>query len=233
MTIDEFDQFLARTLDRDCRLLCSMQDPPTAQQLRDLAGELGMDLPEEYVAFQRRYGAAYFEVKEEVWPRPAPFAVGPYWSFLRACIVPGIGPEVPEILDVRVQARELNQNFGGDLPERLVPVFRWEGSSDPVCVSRGGRLFLVSHETPGRPEPIEKGFLEYVAGELETLVRNKARLRTEVPQWFETEEDRMAKRRADAERDAGLTARRCPECGSPCPAYRRTCKVCGFEVGRQ
>jgi hypothetical protein len=31
---------------------------------------------------------------------------------------------------------------------------------------------------------------------------------------------------------ATVTDRRCPECESPCPEYRKTCKVCGFELGR-
>ena len=44
------------------------------------------------------------------------------------------------------------------------------------------------------------------------------------------EQDR--KKRA-AEKDAAITGRRCPKCGSPCPEYRKTCKACGFEIGRK
>lgn len=43
------------------------------------------------------------------------------------------------------------------------------------------------------------------------------------------EQDR--KKRA-AEKDAAITDRRCPNCASPCPEYRKTCKACGFEIGR-
>jgi hypothetical protein len=35
-----------------------------------------------------------------------------------------------------------------------------------------------------------------------------------------------------AEKDAATTSRRCPKCGSPCPEHRKTCKGCGFEIGR-
>ena len=38
--------------------------------------------------------------------------------------------------------------------------------------------------------------------------------------------------RLRAEKDAAITDRRCPRCGVPCPRYRRTCKHCGFEIGR-
>jgi hypothetical protein len=44
-------------------------------------------------------------------------------------------------------------------------------------------------------------------------------------------EEKEHKRRT-AEKDAGKTSRRCPECGGPCPEYRKTCKACGFEIGR-
>jgi hypothetical protein len=44
--------------------------------------------------------------------------------------------------------------------------------------------------------------------------------------------DRERRRIYAEEKWANITARRCPECGAPCPEYRRTCKVCGLEVGR-
>ncbi|NQV26999.1 MAG: hypothetical protein HQ518_21830 [Rhodopirellula sp.] len=44
-------------------------------------------------------------------------------------------------------------------------------------------------------------------------------------------EERDRKRRL-AEKDANLTDRRCPECGAPCPTYRKTCIACGYAIGR-
>ena len=44
-------------------------------------------------------------------------------------------------------------------------------------------------------------------------------------------QEQERKQRA-AEKDAVTTSRRCPKCGSPCPEYRKTCKGCGFEIGR-
>jgi hypothetical protein len=48
----------------------------------------------------------------------------------------------------------------------------------------------------------------------------------------EEEDVDRERRRLEAARWATITTRRCPECGSPCPEYRKTCKVCGFELGR-
>jgi hypothetical protein len=46
------------------------------------------------------------------------------------------------------------------------------------------------------------------------------------------ESHEQERRRRAAEKDAGKTSRRCPQCGSPCPEHRKTCKACGFEIGR-
>jgi len=31
----------------------------------------------------------------------------------------------------------------------------------------------------------------------------------------------------------GVTERRCPQCGVLCPEYRKTCRCCGFAIGRE
>jgi hypothetical protein len=37
---------------------------------------------------------------------------------------------------------------------------------------------------------------------------------------------------AEAVRDATTTSRPCPVCGQPCPTYRKSCKRCGYPLGR-
>jgi len=47
------------------------------------------------------------------------------------------------------------------------------------------------------------------------------------------EADERERRMQDAiKRWGGITNRRCPECGAPCPEFRPTCKVCDFKLGR-
>jgi hypothetical protein len=46
------------------------------------------------------------------------------------------------------------------------------------------------------------------------------------------ESQELERKKREAEKDAGITSRRCPQCGSPCAEYRKTCKACGFEIGR-
>ncbi len=43
----------------------------------------------------------------------------------------------------------------------------------------------------------------------------------------QSEEAQRERGRARAQKDAQITDRRCPQCGAPCPAYRKTCKACG------
>jgi hypothetical protein len=235
MTINEFNEFLDRMFDSDCQLYSAQHNPPKRAELDQVAASLGVTFPEDYVAFQLQYGGAYFQVKEEVWPRAGANAGGPYWAFLRAIRVYGVGPEVPELLDIRVRTSQFLSNLGRDVPPALgplVPVLCWESAADPVCVDKQGVLCEVSHEAPDRPTRIEKRFLDYLADQIRTLVENKAKVRTEAAFLFETEADRLAKRKAEAEKDATLTDRRCPSCGSPCPSYRKTCKVCGYAIGK-
>lgn len=47
--------------------------------------------------------------------------------------------------------------------------------------------------------------------------------------WAASEERR---KESIAAADANLTDRRCPECGARCPTYRKSCKACGFAIGR-
>lgn len=232
MTITEFDAKLSEVLDADCRLLSAQSSPPSSTEVGQLSAELGVPLPDDFLAFQAKYGATYLEIVEDVWPRPRHYQAGPYYTFLYACVVFGIGREVPDWLDIRHAAAEFRDSLGRDLDQRFVPVFRWVGSADRVCVDDRGQLFEVSHDL-AHPKRIEATFLDYVLTQYATLVRNKSTLRRDAPAMFMSDEDKLHQRRAAAMKDATLTSRRCPQCDCPCPSYRRTCKVCGHAIGRE
>jgi hypothetical protein len=46
------------------------------------------------------------------------------------------------------------------------------------------------------------------------------------------QEARREWRRRKAEKDSAITDSRCPQCGAPCPSYRKTCKACGAQQNR-
>jgi hypothetical protein len=51
----------------------------------------------------------------------------------------------------------------------------------------------------------------------------------ELPPWGRVVRSAEELARA-AEADARITDRKCPQCGKPCPSYRKTCKHCGQKV---
>lgn len=51
--------------------------------------------------------------------------------------------------------------------------------------------------------------------------------------WQDHEREKALKMEFKAAKDAAITDRRCKFCGQPCPRYRKTCKYCRQEVGRE
>jgi hypothetical protein len=114
------------------------------------------------------------------------------------------------------------ENFGGDLPDNLqgrehvVNCVTHSDLSELVCglvacsvLSQVADGLFLDEESGGVIGPDEA--LKMALG-------------------IEAQEQERKKRAA--EKDAAITDRRCPKCGSPCPEYRKTCKACGFEIGR-
>jgi hypothetical protein len=116
----------------------------------------------------------------------------------------------------------LAENFGGDAPDGLG--------------GRGHVINCVTHSDIGELvgdliacsvlSQIADGlFLDQESGGL--VSPNQA---LQMALGIESQE--QERRRQAAEKDAATPNRRCPRCGSPCPEYRKTCKACGFEIGR-
>jgi hypothetical protein len=62
---------------------------PSRDDVIEFERVVGFSLPEEFNQFTMSYlGGLYIEVKEELWPRPKLYDVGPFWSFMYA-IKPG------------------------------------------------------------------------------------------------------------------------------------------------
>jgi hypothetical protein len=117
----------------------------------------------------------------------------------------------------------LAENFSGDAPDGL-------GAREHVitCVihSDMGELVCGLVACSVLSQVADGLFLDEEPGSL--ISANQA---LQMALGIESQEQER-KRRA-AEKDAGTTSRRCPQCGSPCSEYRKTCKACGFEIGRE
>lgn len=129
----------------------------------------GLRLPEEFREFTKSpLGGLYIEVREELWPPAVAYAVGPFWSFLRAIKVFGIAARIPHWLDIRVQFeafRELGR-------AQLVPFLQLEGDANMYCFDRSGAIAYWDHET-SELEPVARSFSEVLLEELHELEERK------------------------------------------------------------
>lgn len=77
---------------------------PSEADVAAFEGAVGFRLPKEFREFTMSgLGGLHMEVREELWPRPKVYDVGPFWSFLYGISVFGISATIPEWLDIREQ----------------------------------------------------------------------------------------------------------------------------------
>jgi hypothetical protein len=116
----------------------------------------------------------------------------------------------------------LAENFGGDAPDGL------NGRKHVInCVTHSDMTELLCGLVACSvlSQVADGVFLDEESGSVVT-----ADQALQMALGIEAKEQERRKRAA--EKDAAITRRRCPKCGSPCPEYRKTCKACGFEIGR-
>ena len=110
---DVYDYF--RNWDRESFEVVACQgNEPTEADIAAFEAVIGFRLPEEFREFTMSpLGGLYMAVREELWPRPKPYQVGPAWSFAYGLKVFGIAADIPDWLDIREEYREL---VSGGLP---------------------------------------------------------------------------------------------------------------------
>ncbi len=141
VTLRDVNDYLDN-IDPECfQYWCSQDKAPDRSEVRKFFDEIGFTLPEEFCDFSTsRFNGLYIEVPEEVWPRRQGGAV---WWFLYGISVFGIGREVPDWLDLRVQYAQF-QNAG--MPD-LLPIMRRVSDADRYCFTRDGQVVRWCHET--------------------------------------------------------------------------------------
>ena len=96
---------------------------------------------------------------------------------------------------------------------------------------------VLSNQFTDYPDPLGQLIDKYVkdneaefygpTNEMEMWVSKKAKGQN-TPRFLTKEIDY----KAEAIEDKNYSSRHCPECGQPVPDYRKSCKKCGFPVGR-
>jgi hypothetical protein len=109
MALDDVYRYF-RDWDRESFEVVACQgNEPTESEVAEFEAAVGFRLPDEFREFTMSpLGGLYMAVREELWPRPRAFQVGPAWSFAYGLKVFGIAADIPDWLDIREQYREMS-----------------------------------------------------------------------------------------------------------------------------
>jgi hypothetical protein len=172
---DRTVEILNRHLTRDFKVFPMAAAQLTANQVDDVSRSMGIPIPPELKAhLTGQFPGIFIEVKEEIWPRPKEFDVGPFWTFLYGLhsFTAAAGSE--DWMRMDVAAAELRERTG------LVaaPVLKVVGDADVYCVCTDGTFARLDHEL-GELKPVEGTFfdlLDLELGELRARAEKKKAL---------------------------------------------------------
>lgn len=168
--LDRTWDLLSRHLEDDTYdVMSARENAPPAAQLQALAEELQCRFPDEFLAHASgRYGGVYVAVKEELWPRPREFDVGPFWTFLWGLCTFNDAEGIPDFMDLRAMTLQFRDDTG--LP--LVPFLKVFGDANRYCFDRDGNIVYWEHET-NEATPTGKDFFQVLEEELVELRERK------------------------------------------------------------
>ncbi len=172
MALDDIYRYF-RNWDRESFEVVACQgNEPTESEVTTFEAVIGFRLPDEFREFTMSpLGGLYIAVREELWPRPQAFQVGPAWSFAYGLKVFGIATAIPDWLDIREQYRHLSAE---GYPE-LVPFLQVECDANRYCFDRSGRISKWDHEQPDERELLPVSFSELLLSEIQDLEHRRDR----------------------------------------------------------
>jgi hypothetical protein len=145
---------------------------PTEADVLAVESQVGFRLPDEFREYAvHPLGGLYMAVREELWPRPMAYHVGPFWSFLYGLMVYSFCGQAPDWL----RLRSAWERMAKDGHPKLVPFLRVIGDPDPYCFTTSQKIVVWRHETPDQPEEVSETFSEVLMREIHALEERKAR----------------------------------------------------------
>ncbi len=149
------------------------QRPPTPEDIDAVEARLGVRFPKEYRELIGRFAAFTVEAKEEHWPSPKLYDIGPAWTFTRGFSVLAFGAGVPEFLDIERVTAELRERTETD----LVPFFRVSSSADRICFTPDGSIVEWRHDEEGVHSSEHETVYDLMQAHLEELETNMAQMK--------------------------------------------------------
>lgn len=175
MKIFNFDKtksILDKYMTRDYNLFAAQDKAPTKSKLLMIQKRLGIQFPKEFIAHSiNQYSGIYIEVKENLWPRPNEFDVGPFWSFLYGLFVYSAGEDAKEFMNLEKCGMEF-QKFTN---LRAAPFLHVINDADVYCFNDKGLIFRYNHES-NELKFVNKSFWEVFEFELKELHERKEKV---------------------------------------------------------
>lgn len=149
-----------------------MNAEPAEAEVAAIESQAGFRLPDEFREYAvHPLGGLYMAVREDLWPRPQAYQVGPAWTFLYGLMVFSFCSQAPDWL----QLRRAWQRMAKDGHNELVPFLRIIGDADRYCFTANQKIVIWRHETPNEPEEISETFSEVLMREIQALENRKNR----------------------------------------------------------
>ena len=169
---DRTEEVLIDHLDQDFIVFPMAEASATEASVEAIGRSVGVRYPPEFVAHVcGKFPGAYIAAKDAVWPRPKPFDVGPFWTFLYA--VHSFSPMTTSVDWMRLDlaAKQFQERSG----LRAAPILRLEGDPNMFCVDAHGMVQAYDHEL-NQLAPVEMDFWQLLEREVADLVERKNRL---------------------------------------------------------
>jgi hypothetical protein len=166
---DRTEAILAKYLDNDFKVFPMARASQPVYAIEAVGRTHSVQYPPDFSTHVcGRFPGIYVEVKEEIWPRPKAFDVGPFWSFLYALhtFTPDPSSEPWMRLD------DAAARFQKDTGFVAAPVLRVVGDADVYCVDADGKLVQFRHET-NELEAVGLSFWGLFEREVEELRKRK------------------------------------------------------------
>ena len=171
-TPDRTQEIVSRHVDGDFTVYPLGEGHPVENEVTAVAKNLGVKFPDEFIAHICGWlPGTYILAREEVWPRPKAYDVGPFWTFLFGLqtFTPLRQSEDWMRLDL------VGQQFQAQTGLIAVPILKIQGDADVYCVDNSGSLMAYDHELNSLSK-MNLDFWELFEREVIALVERKNRL---------------------------------------------------------
>jgi hypothetical protein len=168
---DETEAILKKHLDQDFRVFPMAERRSMPSEVEAIGQRFGVRYPPQFISHVcGKFPGVYVEIKEEVWPRPKPYDVEPFWSFLYALHSYTAAAQSEEWMRLDAAA----ELFRTRTDLLAAPILRVVRDADLYCVNAQAHLCQWHHET-NELEPIDIDFWDLFEREVANLHDRKVK----------------------------------------------------------